>query len=299
MILNLIRSAFALLLSAKGASGFGESPRFLFVSSPSSGTIGYVRLPGQGTSESYIVQDFIKTGLHFPQGLAVDSYRKRLYVADPELNKVVYYDIVQKGANTLNVGDQHVVATNVEARWLSVDGVGHLYFSDERNNKILRVTAQRMMKGMTTPEIVYSNATVSAPGGVAADNFYVYWVNKDNGLDVGSLVQGHYWSNQINVHSKINSKSYGVCVGMGPIFYTASTTHLYAVTRDGGEVIQVSSVFQQPRGCAHDGESTLYVADPSTNAVHSLHSGSKPVEDTAVTNAYTYAGAYGLAIFTR
>lgn len=300
MVLHLSHSVLALLLSAAGVFSFGEAPKFLLISSPSTSTIGYVKLPEPVSHNDRTVQKLTSTGLRYPQGIAVDSYRKRLYVADPSLNKIVYYDIKHsKQGSTLEVGDQHIIASNVESRWVAVDGVGHCYFSDERNHKILRITASGMANGETTPEVVYHNDTVSAPGGVAVDNYYVYWVNKDNGLDVGSLVRGTYWNRQTKVHSKRSSKSYGCCVGMGPIFYTSSATYLYGISRDGGEEIVVSNTLRQPRGCIHDGESIMYVADAGVNTVYALPSGKEPVEHSSLTATYLYEGAYGLAIFSR
>merc|ERR1740129_237614 len=116
----------------------------------------------------------------------------------------------------------------MESRWVAVDGTGTLFFSDEPQNRILKVNADTALRGDTTPEVVYSGdsiAEVNEPGGVAVDNFNVFWTNKHFGTQAGSLVRGseHPPLNvapefSLSVLAKNSVKCYGVCIALGNVF---------------------------------------------------------------------------------
>jgi len=180
---------------------FGEAPKYLFVSSPITRRILYAKLPKAGCVTDGNVTLLDLPGLnatkdhYVPQGLAVDQYRKKLYVGDPDLGRLVAYDLsAGSDDGTLKVGEQQTVASGVDARWVTVDGLGNVYFSDEAKNRIMKVSAEAIDSGKaSTAEVLYEGkdtAFVSAPGGIVADNFFVYWVNKLGGAQAGSLIRG-------------------------------------------------------------------------------------------------------------
>merc|ERR1719401_2355112 len=149
----------------------------------------------------------------------------------------------------------------------------------------MRITARMREAGQTTAETVYNGESlqsVSAPGGIALDNFFVYWLNKNSGTKVGSLLRGRQEPGKLNatadaVKSLASNaqKCYGVCLALGNIFFTDETNSLYGVRRAAtglGDTVTISSTFQEPRGCAFDGDSTVYVADKVGNAVYQFPS---------------------------
>lgn len=128
------------LLTLPGVSSFGESQKFLIVSSPLTGHVAYLKLPVDGspaTADGQAMRTLIKSGLVFPQGLAVDDHRQRLFVADPNKTGLVMYPLSSNG-DTLSVGSPKVVASGVQTRAVTVDGLGNVVFSDEPTNRILR-----------------------------------------------------------------------------------------------------------------------------------------------------------------
>merc|ERR1719181_226928 len=66
-------------------------------------------------------------------------------------------------------------------------------------------------------------------------------------------------------------KAMGVCVARSNVFFTAENQILYGVKAAGGTVAEIYQHFVTPRGCAYDGEGTIYVADED-GSVHSLPS---------------------------
>lgn len=56
-------------------------------------------------------------------------------------------------------------------------------------------------------------------------------------------------------------KAMGVCTARNKVFFTGETQYLYGVGSTGGSVTEVYTGLGSPRGCAYDGDSTLYVAD--------------------------------------
>jgi len=174
------------------AGAFNEPFKYLIASSSRTGKIAYLKIPEGGAYAEGAMVDLI-TGLTHPQGLAVDQPRKKLYIADPDSLKLLAYTLRGDSSGALSASDPTWVAEHVEVRWVAVDGVGTLYMSDEAHNHILKLTPQMMAQGKMRPDIIYNGAmltSASAPGGVATDNFQVFWVNKDRGTQVGSLIRG-------------------------------------------------------------------------------------------------------------
>merc|ERR1719213_741963 len=113
---------------------------------------------------------------------------------------------------------------------------------------------------------------VSAPGGIAMDNYYVYWSNKLEPTQHGTIVRAPHDPNAApeKLEEAITDKSYGVCTAVNNVFFTAESKSLYGINRNGGGSVKVSSEFGEARGCAWDGANTVYVADRKNNKVYSF-----------------------------
>lgn len=319
--------AFLLVLvgaAPPGAWAFGEAQKYLIVSSPSTSSIAYIKLPSDGapaaSNPPEEMRTLINTGLTYPQGIAVDEYRQFLYVADPGLGRLVRYPLLQNG-DALTVGKRQDVASPVEVRAVSVDGLGNVWFTDEGSQRVMRVTAQQIAKGHRTPQTVYDSAVVEqvrSPGGIAADSFYVYWLNKAHGTTVGSLIKAK--QNPSTGLTEANSsatasggavqslasnaeKCYGVCSALGNLFYSDEFNKLYGVPRTAvarGEAVTISSHFKEPRGCAFDGDGTVYVADKAGDGVYQFASNMDPLQaDRPMTRVANLQGPFGVAVFSN
>jgi hypothetical protein len=145
---------------------------------------------------------------------------------------------------------------------------------------------------------------VSAPGGIATDNFHVFWTNKAVGTLVGSVVKGFETPPETNVAASVKAiaknavKVYGVCLSMNNVFYTDSEAYVYAVKKTGGAIAEVSSKMIQPRGCAWDGDGTVYIADKGGNAVYSFPGNMHTLTPMKLTKAVDFEDAFGLAVIS-
>lgn len=239
-------------------------------------------------------------GLGHPQGIAIDQKRQLLLVADSLLHKVVSYGL-WSDSDGLKVDDQTAVVENIEEpRWVAVDGSGNIYVTDEARHQVLKLTAQQVLDGDTSAMVLFpvgpSQEGLAAPGGVAADNFFLYWTNK-NALGVGTVVrrlEGH-------AHEVLASnlpKAYGLCLGTNLVYYTDTQGSVFAAQRTGGGVRTLTNALKSPRGCVWDGHSTVYVADREANAVFALQSSMSSNSHTTVRKAVDFDGAFGVAVFS-
>merc|ERR1719188_1289551 len=105
----------------------------------------------------------------------------------------------------------------------------------------MKITSAKALHGDSRPEVVYDGASlsqVSAPGGIAVDSFYTYWVNKQIGSQVGSVVKGSVAPGQTNVASSVHplatntDKSYGVCTALSNVYYTQPEKTICAVKKN-------------------------------------------------------------------
>jgi len=248
-------------------------------------------------------QVLINEGLVHPQGLAVDQKRRKLLVADPDSKRIFSYSL-QSSPNGLVVGPQSVCAEGIEARWVTIDSTGNIFFSDEPRNQIMKITSAKALRGDSTPEVVYDGALlsqVSAPGGIATDNFHTYWVNKQIGSQVGSLVQASAdvrHASAVRPLARNTDKSYGVCLALGNVFFTQPDTTISGVKKDGSSVVTVSNHLTKPRGCVWDGDGTVYVADRGANAVYSFAANMPELGFAQVSKAVDFQDAFGVAVFS-
>jgi len=296
----------SIILTALGllglAAGSKMPPKYLFISAPRMARVMYLQLPGPSKPKA-----LIDSGLRSPQGLAVDRNRKILYVADPSEQKVLAYDlIIEDGEVSVDAGNRRVMAENVEPRWVTVDGAGNIFFTDERDNAVMMVTQASVKQGKPNFLALYSATNipqVSGPGGILADNFHLYWTNKAVGSSVGSVVQALETPPDVNngasvVHSLTHNanKVYGVCMAQNNIFYTNAQKIIYGVKKNGGEPEQVSDKLTEPRGCVWDGDGTVYVADKGDNSIYSFAGNMKTIRQAPLTKVADFEDAFGLAL---
>lgn len=289
------------------SSGSTELSRFLIVSAPREGKIAYKKIGAAGFLGAEPMQSLISVGLIHPQGLAIDTRLGKLLIADPDSKQILAYKLHAKG-NTLSAIQEEAVMKNVEARWVAVDGQGNVFATDEPSNRILKVSAAQVDKGDAVPSVLYDGMSltqVSGPGGIAVDNYYTYWVNKQIGSQVGSLIKGSTAPEPASLLSSLQTlakntdKSYGVCVALNNVFFTQPEGTIYAVKKTGSRSAQtVTNKLLMPRGCAWDGDGTVYVADRGSNAIYSF-AGNMPNLDTAlVQKAVDFEDAFGVAVFS-
>lgn len=302
----LARVTLALHIALRCVDALVLTPSFLIISAPQYQKVSWVLL---GDDSNHRPVTLISTGLSHPQGVAVDHKRKVLYVADPD-DKVIYgYKLLIKDKDLSVDGDPFILSNGVESRWVAVDATGHVYFSDEPENRILKVNGVAIAQGNATaaanPEVLFDGnavAQVSRPGGVAADTFHVYWTNKELGTDVGSVVRAPGTSSAPNAADNVGAlaknvvKSYGVCASLGNVYFTDEEKFLYGVRKTGGPISEVSSSLQEPRGCASDLSGTVYVADRAAGVVYSFPGDMPSVTATELTKAISFDDAFGLAV---
>jgi len=275
--------------------------KFLIVSSPRFSKISYFKV-GADVKEPL---PLIDKGLRAPQGLAVDPKTKQLFVADPNARKILIYQLSVVGDVLMADGNVRTAAQNVEARWVAVDGEGNLFFTDELKNVIQRIRAADLAGNGGTPATIYDGATVAEvnrPGGLAVDNFHVFWANKAVGTQVGSVVKGLEEPEMLTEeHSvaqiaKNSNKVYGVCLSQNNVFYTDSQKFLFGVKKNGGAIATVSDRLMGPRGCTWDGDSTVYVADKYANKIISFPGNMHNLAPAPMTNFANFEDAFGLAV---
>lgn len=278
----------------------------MIVSTPLRSRISYMLVDAKGRLGREL--PLISSGLLHPQGIAVDQKQNRLLVADPDTRRIFGYPLRTSGRfnDALYVGEARLVADDVEARWVDVDGSGNIWFSDEPANQLLRISADKALRGDVRPEVVYDGqamSAVSGPGGLALDGFHTYWVNKHIGSVVGSLVRASEAPDMANEASAVQAmasntdKSYGICLGMSSIFYTQPNRVLYGVKKTGGAPVTISEKLTNPRGCVWDGDGTVYIADRGANAIYSFAANMKELSMVQLKKEADFEDAFGVVVY--
>lgn len=228
-------------------------------------------------------------GLQSPEGLALHhgSDKAVLYVADPPAQNVYSYHIMGSqgliSADSVKVGAQRRVLEGlVGVQDVAVDGFGNLYYTTNQG-EVGTVPADELEWSKPTQRILYSTSsdstTVSSPFGLAADAFFVYWTNQEAGQTAGTVVRAmEKNSNELRQQypeypqqlAQNGEKAYGVCLVNDNVFFTAEGQFLYGVKKSGGSVSEVYHNFKKPRGCSHDGQNSVVVADLEDSAVYML-----------------------------
>lgn len=289
---------------ASHAHAFKDPRKFVIVSNAAMGKILYGVLPAEGPVLQMNILIDTADGLIHPQGLAVDQKRGLLLVADSGLRKVVSYGL-SSSKDTLSVDEQTPVVENIDTRWVTADGLGNIFFSDEAGNRIMKVSAADAEEGNTSGETLFdqaASASVSAPGGVITDNYFVYWTNKLNGNQVGTIAKALSASTprgpQFATLSSNTPKSYGLCQAIGQIFYTDESFTLWGVEKSGGAPVAVTSNLTYPRGCVYDGLGRVLVADRGAGGVFSIPAPMVALAETSVERVADVEEAFGIAVFS-
>lgn len=306
MIWHLTRAVLIIVaLHVNVAESYKDPMKFLLVSNARNGTISYLHLPASGSfSGSEKVITLIPGGgdLVHPQGLAVDHHRKRLLVADPNIQKVLAFPLSVGSKSTLTVGHKVTLASNVESRWVAVDGRGNIFFTNEAKNQILKIPSQG-----GPAEAVYSGGPdnlgsgVSAPGGISTDNFHLFWTNKVDGDKAGVLITAPNMPSASKGVSAIANnmiKSYGICLALDDIYYTAPEKTVYGMNKNVGVPTKVVDSLVNPRGCVWDGDSTIYVADRGLGGIYYFLGPQATLQQTSVQKVADAEDAFGVAIFS-
>jgi hypothetical protein len=270
------------------------NPRFLFISSSQTSEIKYITLPNLAAfvddESNDKPEDVEKTtlisGLSAPAGLAVWQGKDNayLYVADVGQSKILAYELFSSiDLRSVTAGSATTVASDLSHVYgLALDGFGNLYFAlDDGSIGVLNAENGVVSSGATKTMIytTSSSSKVSKPAALAADAFYVYWGNTDSGATTGSVVKAFErdaeklkttYPDYPKALAKNSDKAMGVCLARTNVFYTGESQTLFGVSSDGGTPVEISHGFQSPRGCAYDGDNTLYVADSDGGAIYSL-----------------------------
>lgn len=265
-----------------------------------------MKIPQPSSKALPTVSTLIGVGLTAPQGIAVDQMRKKLYVTDPADQKIFSYDI-HDSSDAISCTGPTTVVENTEARWVAVDPVGNLYYTDEPQQQVMKIPAHELENGGATPIMLYSSASlnqVSAPGGIAADSFYTYWANKHIGEQVGSIVRGTEMPRDANLQADVqvlsanSDKSYGVCLALSNVFYTQPSNTIYGVSNIGGDAVTINDRLVNPRGCVWDGVGTVYVADRGANAIFSFAGNMQKLGPALLQKVVALDDAFSVAVFS-
>mmetsp|Transcript_44561 Transcript_44561/g.102898 ORF Transcript_44561/g.102898 Transcript_44561/m.102898 type:complete len:391 (-) Transcript_44561:20-1192(-) len=261
-------------------------------------------------------------GLQNVGGIAVEqqSGGAVLYVSDLEAGNVYGYDLWASGS-FLHVGRQRRVAESVASSGLklSVDKYGALYYTGTQAGQVGRIDTRSDANYTEVLYDVNTDAVVSSPGGVAVDNFFVYWANEADGESAGSIVKGMERPEEVaaftegeNASSGTSSNTtypialvsniptvQGLCLARDNLFYTDANGPLYGIKSAGGGTVTSVYNFSSPRGCAYDTEGTLYVADSAANAVFTLPANFMTLRSvSSVTEVANLTAVNQLAVFS-
>merc|ERR1740121_205482 len=248
-----------------------------------------------------------------PMGVAVDSLRRRLYIADPEVGAVLAGTIFEHifPSGHITVSELFPVVQEVAAHWVAVDSLGRLFYSDAGGGHIWSLSADAVSARLdgaeaAAPKAVYSVDAmdpVKSPQGLAADGFHMFWVNGEKGQ--GTLQRGlaepvglGSYRAEANQLADNLDEAFGVCLSSSRVFYTARSASIYSIRHGGGTPTIITDRLGEPRGCAFDGDGTIYVADAQAGQVYAFPSGVPSLGRFQLLEALEVPGAYGMAVFS-
>lgn len=305
-----ILGIFALLHVA----GLGECA-YLVVSSPTEKALYYTRLTSAeeaARGKKLAKHALLRDGLEKPMGIAIDSLRRVLYIADPGASAVLAAHIYEHSfpSNHLTVGTPYPVMMDITAHWVAVDALGTLFCSDNDNGHIWSLSALTVMdrlngvEGARPPTRVYSadnSDPINRPQGLAADGFHLFWANGQpgQGTVLRGLAEPHgLGSSQGDVSQLADNvdAAFGVCLSSSRVFYTAKTNSIYSLRQGGSVPTLITERLREPRGCAFDGDGTIFVADAQVGSVYAFSSYSPSLGRNQLVKALDAPGAYGLAV---
>lgn len=120
---------------------------------------------------------------------------------------------------------------------------------------------------------------VSSPEGVATNGKNLFWVNGNSGAVAGTVLKGTIAASQpytSEIWSNTAESARGLCLTDHLAFFS-SQNFVFGLSLHGGAPVQITQDLQLPRGCAWDGDGTIYISDGKQNALFSFPSGQAEV----------------------
>lgn len=155
-------------------------PTMLLMSSPMERKVSYTQI-SNSKSVGGVVLPILDAGLQGPTGIAWDSPRKALYVADAALRKIFRVKLKAfkckrqcKGIEyQLAVdGNQFTIVENIISTSVSVDPAGNLFFTDQDSNSVNKLpvaTIHQIVEGKLLPKNLARTSESEYEGEEAAE----------------------------------------------------------------------------------------------------------------------------------
>jgi len=279
------------------AKGSITLKNFLVISQARLSTVSYVNLDevhagGGNGDEPPKIHTLINFNLTTPSGLALCD--GKLYVADPGRSEIYLYPLqVQAGPDgghrIISTAERDVVATGVNAHWVSCNDITKDVFFTDEDTKLLNVIHKKDIEAaaklsnpsaghVVTPPFQSLYQSAQSPGGVADDNLYVFWAHTQEGYKSGSILKAvekkDNEAQPVEISKRVD-QTQGVCLNQAYVFFTDSESGFYAAPKDLGadtneQGKKLASGLAQPRGCIWDQDGTIYVAEKGSNRVVSF-----------------------------
>lgn len=280
------------------------SKKYLISSFPKIKQVGYLHLPDTVWRPLTIGE------VSDPRGLAVDSAHQRIFVADPAVGKIYWYQvIVQDDGLLMTDGKQRTAVEGYTAKWMACNGVGDLYFTGNQANvttpgevypSVWRMDgAQISIGNALNPTEVYSRSNTGSPdprvwmpSGIAVDSFMIYWGNEEQGTQNGGVCKGSRQNigKTSGITTQVISEQVEEVRGMavtGETIFFLSPTGLFALPKTqasavadplAGLIIQpptadTNDAGWDPHSIAFDGDGTMYFNDVAKGLIYTVPSG--------------------------
>uniref|UniRef100_A0A7S1PRZ0 SMP-30/Gluconolactonase/LRE-like region domain-containing protein n=1 Tax=Alexandrium catenella TaxID=2925 RepID=A0A7S1PRZ0_ALECA len=303
--LPLFRWGAASRLRSEAATA--STAGYLIASFPNTQQVNYARLP-----DTAWLQLVPSTGITAPEALSVDPVNMRLFVADPPVGMVYWYqlDVSEDGRLTTD-GVQHLAAHSVAAAGLACDSVGTLYMSGQLRGAssmsgIFKQEAAAFAKDIPpVPPAIWTppdtdlqalGPQLNLPGGLAVDAVHVYWGNAvvpQNGTSVvqaasvppnRSQMQAVAYQAALRVALRPLADDANAVRGLalipeGILYATSHGVHGVLLGNAGqgcgpsGVRCPLVAAMQDPTSLVWDGDGTVLVADRTAGSVFSFPSG--------------------------
>jgi sugar lactone lactonase YvrE len=297
---------YALVNLVAQAACATDGIEYVIVSQPRLASVVYIKVNVNDNAAGNETYPLVTSGLKYPLGVAVDNHNRRLYIADPDSGKVFWYNVIFVDGGIVTDGRQFVAASGLTPRWVTVDETGTLFITDEGASTIAKVTSAQVKAMKPEAEVVYagtSQAEVSGPSGIVADGSHLYWANKVEGKAKGCVVKGQEAPKDTDVGAsaaavaKNVDKVFGICASQNNLYYSDEAQFVYGVKKNGGEPATVIDILVKPRGCAWDGDGTVYMADKGGNALWSFPSAMRVLGLAQAIKIFEIEDPFGVAIY--
>jgi len=279
-----------------GIHSVSKSKKYLISSFPKIKTVAYTHLPDT------IWRPLFVGTVSKPEGVVADPLNSRLFVADKDLKRIFWYQLVMEADGLLKTdGHQHVAVDGVTADWLAVDGLGDLYFTGQMivqapassYRSVYRMDEAKIAQGNAlNPVEVYSRSNsgfpvprVWMPSGISVDSFNIYWGNQEKGTTNGAVCSGTRQNigvttaPEINVVNQAINEVRGVSIAGQSVFYLgpegvygATKGESGTISTNGGpaNLIQggVGVDGWDPKSIAFDGENTMYWTETKAGIIY-------------------------------